>query len=362
MPRWQLLAGPAAAGPNTELTAATGRRITVRLGQPSDLSFTIDGRHEQAAGLTELASDIWAYRDRQLLHRGRAGTSSDTVSADSHTTTINAPDYRALLDRRILHDNDKLSYTQEDEASIAWQLIQATQAKPGGNLGITRGSGQTTGYLRDRLYTAGKSIAESITQIGDLDGGFDWEIDPQLRLNIFNPQRGRPTDVVLDYGGAVSAFTRAVVLAEYANSIRATAAADPRAPEYREVADIATRPEGRIELDRGFPDILEQSTLAAKADFLLADASVWRPSYTLTLAAGRYPGPGVLWLGDTCIVSIRSGRLDEHTVQRVVEIAFDVGDDGEETVNITVGRPDPAGQFTQRMRSTERRLSVLERR
>lgn len=357
---WKLLAGPP-AGPDTELTAAKGRRLTVRLGQASDVGFTIDGRHEQAMGITELASDIWVYRDQELLHRGRTGTTSDDVNADSHRTTFNAPDYRALLERRYLYDGDKLSYVQEDEASIAWQLVQATQGKTGGDLGITRGSGQTTGYLRDRLFTAGKSIAESISQTGDLSGGFDWEIDPQLRLNIFNPARGRDTDVVLDYGGAVSSFTRAVLPAEYGNAVRAVAGADPRAPETREAADLASRPEGRFEIERGFPDILEQSTLAAKADWLLTDSQVLRPSYTLTLKPSRYPGPRNLWIGDTCIVSIRSGRLDEHSRQRVMEIAFEPDGDGSETVRVTVGRPDPAGQFPQRMRRLDGRLSVLER-
>lgn len=361
MPSWKLLAGPP-SGPDTELTAAKGRRLTVRLGQPSDVGFSMNGRHEQALGLVELATDVWAYRDQHLLHRGRLGTTSDDVNADSHTTTFNAPDYRALLERRYLYDSDKLSYVQEDEAAIAWQLVQATQSKTGGDLGITRGSGQTTGFLRDRLYTAGKGIAESISQIGDLDGGFDWEIDPFLRLNVFNPARGRDTDEVLDFGGAVKSFTRATLPAEYGNAVRAIAGTDPRAPETREATDLAARPEGRFEIERGFPDILEQSTLAAKADWLLAESQVLRPSYTLTLAPDRYPGPQALWLGDTCIVTIRSGRLDEHSRQRVMEITFEPDGDGGETVRVIVGRPDPAGQFGQRLRRLDGRLSVLERR
>lgn len=364
MHRWQFLAGPP-SGPDTELTAATGRRVTVRLGQPSDAAFAIDGRHEQALGLTELATDVWCYRDRELLHRGRLGSTTDEVT-DAHTTTCNAPDYRALLDRRLLHDSDKLTYTQEDQASIGWQLIQATQGKSAGDLRITRGTGQTTGFLRDRLYQAGKPIGESIGQLGDLASGFDWEIDPHLRFNVFTPERGRPTDIVLDYGmgasGAVASFSRSLNPSDYANAVRASAAADPRAPEYRTATDIATRPEGRFELDRGFPDIREQSTLAASATALLADAQVLRPSYTLTLAAERYPGPGELWVGDTCLLALRSGRLRVNTRQRVHEISFEPGSDGDETVRITLGHPSPAGQFAARLRSTDTRLAVLERR
>jgi hypothetical protein len=361
MTGWKLIAGPASDGPDTELTAATGRKLTCRLGQPSDVAFILDGRHEQALAVDELISDIWTYRDRELLHRGRVGTTTDNGNADSHTTVYNAPCYRALLDRRRIDDADKLSYVAEDQAAITWQLIQATQGKTGGNLGITRGTGQTTGYLRDRLLTPGKYIGETINQLADLDGGFDWEIDPLLRLNIYNPARGRATDVVLNYPGAVASFTRTVLPADYANAIRATAGTDPRAPEYREAADLATRPEGRWETDRGFPDILEQSTLAAKADYLLADAAVLRPTYTLTLKQGRYPGPQSLWLGDSCRVVIQSGRLNEDSLQRVMEIVFDIDDNGAETVRVTVGRPNPEGQFSQRLRNTDRRLSVLER-
>lgn len=361
MSTWQFAVGPADLGPDIELTAATGRRVTVRLGQPSDAGFSLNGRHEQAAAVDELVSDLWAYRHGSLLHRGRVGTSSDDVSADAHACTFNAPDYRALLERRYLYDGDKLSYVQEDEAAIAWQLIQITQARPGGALGITRGSGQTTGFKRDRLYPAGKGIGESISQLGDLAGGFDWEIDPLLRLNIFNPQRGTDTDEVLEFGGAVASFTRALTPAEYGNAVRAAAAADPRAPEYREVPDISTRPEGRFEIERGFPDILEQSTLSAKADDLLADAQVLRPTYTLTLAPDRYPGPEKLWLGDTCLVALRSGRLDESSRQRVMEISFEPASDGDEVVRVTVGRPSLATRAAERTRSTDRRLSVLER-
>lgn len=362
MAAWKFVAGPRDGGdPQAELTAATARRVTVRLGAPSDAAFSLDGRHEQALSVVELATDLWCFRDRTLLHRGRIGSGTDEINTDTHTCTFTAPDYQALLERRFLHDTDKLSYTQEDQAFIAWQLVQATQAKTGGDLSITRGAGQTTGYLRSKLYQAGKPIGASIGQLGDLASGFDWEIDPQLRLNIYTPQRGRDTDVVLDLGGAVADVTRALSPADYANAVRATAAADPRAPEYREATDIATRPEGRLELDQGFPDILEQTTLAARATSLLADAQVLRPSYTLTLAPGRYPGPEALWLGDTGIVRIRSGRLDIAERLRVHEISFEPGPDGDETVRITVGHPSPARQFASRLRATDARLSVLER-
>lgn len=360
--RWKFLTGPRTDGPDTELTAATGRQVTVRLGQPSDANFNLDGRHEQAAGIVELTTDLWCWRGQELLHRGRVGASTDELTADAHACTFNAPDYRALLDRRFLHDTDKLTYPSEDQAAIAWQLAQATQAKSGGDLGITRGTGQTTGYLRDRRYPGGTPIGEAINGLGDLEDGFDWEIDPQLRLNVFTPQRGRDTDVVLDFGGMVTAVSRALSPSDYANAVRAVAAVNPQAPQYREATDIGVRPEGRFELERGYPDIFESATLGARAAGLLADAQVLRPSYTLALGEGRYPGTEALWLGDTAIVAIRSGRLNIADRLRVEAITFVAGEDGQETVRVTVGHPNPAGQFATRLRKTDARLAVLERR
>jgi hypothetical protein len=360
---WKFVAGPRdGSDPQAELTAATGRRVTFRLGAPADAAFTLDGRHEQAVGITELATDLWCYRDRALLHRGRIGPSSDALTPDTHSCTFNAPDYRALLDRRFLHDGDKLAFVDEDQASIAWQLVQAAQAKTAGDLGIARGTGQSTGNLRSPVYRAGEPIGASIGSLGDVESGFDWEIDAQLRLNVYTPDRGRATEEALDYGGAVTHVDRAFTPGDYANAVRAISDADPRAPEYREAADLATRPEGRFETSRGFPGILEQSTLAARATALLADAQVLRPSYTLTLKAGRYPGPETLWLGDTAIVVIKSGRLQIADRLRVYEITFEPGRDGTETVKVTVGHPNPAGQFAARARAADARLATLERR
>lgn len=362
------MAGPRGGGdPRVELTAATGRKVTVRLGQAPEADFTIDGRHEQALGLTELATDLWCYRQTssrryELLHRGRVAPSSDTLDADRHVATLNAPGYRALLARRHLYDGDKLAYVAEDQASIGWQLIQATQAKTGGDLGITRGTGQTTGHLRSPTYRAGEPIGASIDQLGDVESGFDWEIDPHLRFNVFSPERGRATDVVLNLGGTVASVQGQLDTSGYGNAVRGTADTDPRAPEVREAPDLATRPEGRIELSRGFPDILEQSTLAARTDGLLAEAQVLRRSYTLTLKPGAYPGPAALWIGDTCPVVIKSGRIQQTSRLRVYELSFSPGEDGTETVQVTVGHPNPAGQQAARARATDARLALLERR
>ena len=43
--RWQILTGPASGGYAQELTAAQDRKLSMRLKDPSELGFSIDGRH-----------------------------------------------------------------------------------------------------------------------------------------------------------------------------------------------------------------------------------------------------------------------------------------------------------------------------
>lgn len=356
--RWAYVLTDTAGNPLGELTAARSRKLTARLGSPSEASFSIDGRHEQAVMLDERRTDLIVYRDRDKLFRGRTGASQDQAGPARHTAApVTAVDYRGVLNSRLLYT--ALTFTGQDQSAIAWALIGDTQARPGGNLNITRGLGQTTGVLRDRTYAAGKSVGEALSQLAEVANGYDWDITPDLAFDVHYPQRGTDRGVVLDYGGTVSSFSRTP--GQYANAVRVSGD-ELLAPVVREVADIATRPEGRIEAQFGYPDVTQAATLAQKADYLLATLSAAEPSYTVTLKPGGWDGPGSLWLGDPVLLVIRSGRLDEVSTRRVVEVDIDIDDNGAETVHVSLGEPSLQTRYVQRQRAVERRLVELERR
>jgi hypothetical protein len=339
-----------------DLTAAKGRKLTARLASPSEASFTIDGRHEEALMIDERRTDLLVYRDAVKVFRGRVGAGQDQAGTDRHTVSpVTALDYRAVLDPRLIHT--ALTFTGVDQSAIAWALITDTQGRTGGNLGITRGLGQTTGILRDRTYEDGKSVGELITQLSEVSNGFDWDITPDLAFDVHYPQRGTDRGVVLDYRGTVKGFSRTP--GQYANVVRVSGA-DGVAPVVREVADLASRPEGRVEAQFGFPDVTQGATLAQKADRLLAELSAAEPSYTVKLKT--WGGPGDLWLGDPVQLVVRSGRLDELSVRRVVEVDVDINNSGVETVKVSLGQPSLRTRYLQRPLAVERRLTELERR
>jgi hypothetical protein len=114
----------------------------------------------------------------------------------------------------------------------------------------------------------------------------------------------------------------------------------------------------------GDTNLLDQNALNARADWQLAAAEIVTPTYTLTLKAGAWQGPGHIWLGDPVRVVVQSGRLAVDTVQRVYELAFTLSDDdpsGDSTlVEVTTGGPRP--DYRRLPRETARRLTNLERR
>lgn len=368
MATWQYILGPATGGQTTALTTALARKVTFKLTEPSEASFSINGRNTEAAGIAELATDLHVVRDGVLLYRGRIGPTSDSIDGTTHRVDVSALDYRELLNRRLMYSTDQLIYSQTDQAVIAWNLVKATQSRPGGDLGIVQGAGAVSGILVDRPdYAPGDNIGEAINNLAQAVNGFDWDITPAdpttLRLDMWHGDAGRGADrgVYLEYGGNVTAVQRSVAVDTYANAVRVNGA-NSTLVELREspdLADKAARPEGRWEQSFGYTDLVRQADVTARADWQLAQSQVIVPSYTLTLAAGAWTGPAQIWLGDTVHLRVKSGRIAADTALRVYEIGVDIGAANEQ-VQVTLAAPQP--DFRRRPAALARRLRDLEKR
>jgi hypothetical protein len=346
--QWTFAAGatPPGGTPSVALSNARGRTLTMRVAadQGHEADFTLDGKDPQAADFTELASDLWVYRAGfpLPLFQGRIGPTTDTLTDAGHQVAVTASDYRALLGRRRLFTGDTLSWASVEQALICWQMIQATQGRAGGNLGIVPGLGQVTGVARTLAYAAGDFIGADITATSQLDTGFDWDISPygsqDLRFDVFYPFRGTSRGVVLEYGGSLAkSITRAVDPGAYANALLVTGDSSATlTPAQPEAADIATRPEGRWDQVVGTTQ-LTASGLASRAAWELADAEVITPAYTVVMQPQAWQGPGHIWIGDQVQVRIASGRLAVDAPYRVLELAVAIGDDGDERVTLQVG-------------------------
>jgi microcystin-dependent protein len=340
-----------------ELASARSRTVQFAVDGAATATFTLPGTHPDAKLVAELASDLLVYRNGVKLFRGRVGTSSDTLTADTHTVAFSAVDYRGMLDRRILWSDSPLSFRSVDQGQIAWAMIADTQRRPGGNFGIVQGAGTVTGVARDRDYTPGQKIGEAIAQLGEVIGGFDWEIDANLAFNVFYPQRGQATGIPLVYGQQISGATRQVTSTNFNTALRYQG--DPAATTAVEIADASFGPAGRWEAAVGNPDLKLQTSVLSTAQGDLAVSDQLVPNYQVDLLEGWWQ-PGNLWLGDTVSLYIRSGRLDvEGAAFRVAGINIGYSDDGGETITVDLGVL-PAS-LTSRLGDYTSRLDVIER-
>lgn len=374
-PVWSFVLGPAAGGMTRELSRARSRKCSFKLTEPSEVSCEVDGRHPEADYLSELATDLHVLRApyhgarKERLYRGRIGKSGDTFDADTHSVTIPSLDYRAVLQRRHLMSGSQVTWTQKDQAEIAFGLVQQAQRHPGGSYGIVLGRTPATGVLRDRTYELGDNIGDRLQELSEVIDGFDWDITSTsaggLQLDIWYPQRGTELEgIVLEFGGAIASGTRTVDSGDYANHIRATGTqpeggGEEPAIQERSAPDLVSRPEGRWDKTYG-ESITTTKALEERADWLLDQAQVVTPSYSLSMRRGWWRGPSHVWLGDTVTVRIRSGRLRVNTRLRVHQIDIDISDDGTEDVTLTVGGPKP--DYRRRAAAIEKRLASLERR
>lgn len=361
--RWAMAVGPWRNLPDWQLTAAKSRKVTLRLGEPAEASFTIDGTSRDAMRIEELTTDLWLLRDGRPLYRGRIGATGDSYDGDRHQTTVASADYRAVLGRRLLFEGDTLTYTQVDQAQLAWNLISLTQARSGGHLGIVRGAGQTTGVLRDRTWEPGTTVLHNLDLLSNVRDGFEYVLRPtsttDIAFDVFYPLRGTNRQVVLDFPGAIASWDRQVDPGQYANAIRVSGD-DAIAPARAEAADIGTLDEGRWDSQVGDTTILEAATLTGRAQFEVARAQVVTPSWSVTLRPDFWGGPDHIWLGDPVTLAVRSGRLNALTTLRVQELGIALDDNDVATISLTLGQVPPNRRW--RLRAIDQRLGSLERR
>lgn len=364
------LVSPSTWGEQSDLTGATNRRVKFMLRGSHSAEFSINGLHPEAVLVEELTSDVLVRRNGVSLLRARIGPTDDALDGTSHLVNVKAFDYRELLKRRILYAGDAaLTYassTARDQEDIGWQLIAATQGRINGNLGITRGTSQSTPVTRNLTFEAGDSIGELIPQhLVEIWDGIEWEIDPGLVYRSYYPQRGFVTDFLLDYGGSVSSVSRTVNTADYTNAVVFSGGGDtPPTPAARQTADVnaGTAREGRWERAKGDTGFTQQAQVDGFADFVISIDQTVVPSYTLKLVPGMWDGPDHMWLGDRVNVVIKSGRLDVDVSLRVLAMDFDIGDDGQETISATVGQLSHIEKYYRNAQSREHRLDRLERR
>jgi hypothetical protein len=390
-----------AGGQVATLPDVRSRDLHMYLWDAATFDFVIDGNSPQAIQLKELTQDVVVYRwdPVNLVYvcyfRGPIARIEDQLSETVHTVTVHCADYRAMFGRRVIAApgqvyDPALGVTPTiDQANMVKLNVNQTQTGKH-NMGVTWGgvrnpdssyrSDADTATQRQRIVYGGEQIDANITALGNCDGGFEWGVEPNDPLAnaqpgvawVWFPTRGVVKPFVAEYGVTVTSLTRTFATADYANYIRVSGASitpmnvsgqpATTVPIFsaKSVADASVGPEGYWDTAASYPESNLQTSLDETAVGLVDIHSTADPSFTFNIIPGRWRNRADFWLGDTIEIRVDSGRLHVEDAVRVVEMEFNVDDDGSEALAITTARPDT--QFADMFQAHSRSIAALARR
>jgi hypothetical protein len=372
-----------------ELPEARNRKLTLAWNKPATFSADVDGNRPAARYVAELGTELvaWRWDDTTgadvAYFRGPITASQDAVDTQSHTLTLNATDYLALLARRIFTTPTAAPYTADQDNCIGSITYAAgagaasssgTGFSPAGYLPLypgDLGQGNTSVNPDGTARVSGSTVSRTVTYQGNtvcltaledlskLAGGFDFDVAPFEKtvagstnqtydaLRIFYPRQGvTRTTPALYFPGNVTALTRQVTSADLSNYWRTLGNNQQTGQNALQVYGEAWTADAQGG-QAGAPglwmtpdqssDQITPTLLSAAAQGSLNIYSVLMPTYTLTLAPNSYYR-GAFSMGDTLPLIVQSGRLNVNTTVRVMGLSFEPNDDGDEIVTLTVGR------------------------
>ncbi len=288
-----------------------------------------------------LPTELWVYRTsaKSGLTELRWAGPVTGMQVQGGTVNLQASELASLLWRMVVEPGDTLSYTATDQHTIAKGLVDYWQALDYGNFGFDTSGVTASGTTRDRTYagTEAHIIGQRLTELGDVSGGFEWEIDPETRaLLLGTPTLGTDTSNSFIIDGRFIANANAVWSAGPADLATAgyawtggTAALSGSATNAVLMAQY-----GRLAAVASANGVTEQATITAKAQGLVDELG--DPLYDPSPEIQSHGDCTVcdLALGNTITIEYDYGFGLVSTTRRVVGYQVNVDSTGLEKMSL----------------------------
>lgn len=341
MARYRYLVADLMDGTIREEIPFKGVRYGVELNEPGTFTATLALSHPKATreNFEVNRRAIFVEREGNITWGGML----TAFRVEKRRLTVAALGFGHYLNRRRIRV-DKV-YEQVDQLAIARDLVAYAQSVNGGNIGITLGS-ETSGVLRDRTYMATdrKQIGEAITQLSEVQGGFDyafesaWEGTPPTivrRLTLNYPRRGRTANLVFEYGGNVTDYSYALDGTDQETVVDALGAGDGPAMVIASADDPSLVPvmDGVVTLK----DVTEWHTLQHHALTRLMAKRQAREGLTLTVRPTPEAVVGTFIEGDTVRAKVDDGIVQVDKPMRIYAYGVSVSDKtGAESIQLSL--------------------------
>lgn len=243
---------------------------------------------------------------------------------------------------------DKLqTYSQIEQSEIAWDLINHTQLRDNGSLGIVQGN-NPTGQLRDRTYEYA-NVGQALINLSNVINGIEFDFVPivdganlvtGVRFDVYYPQMGSlRTDLnTLKIGDNIQSLSGKTNKAIANNGISEGAGSgDTIISIYNETGSQVAYT--RRELLYPQKDVSIQSTLDKNLEGVINPRIVENYKCDIVLYANTYPEYGTYSLGDRLYLDFGitgTNYLAGIKEIRMIGISVDVDEVGHEIIYPTI--------------------------
>lgn len=340
MSRYEFLITDKAGNTLATLDGAGSRSYSIYLNKSGEARFTLAPTDPKlTADLLLLGhKELKIKRDGTLVWGGELVYSRTDLSAEEERVEIAAKGYLNLLSYRYVGTTagNPTTYTDEDLADIAHDLITDSQALSNGDYGITLGANPIS-RNGDRTYDF-RNLLEALEGLSNdnVDNGIDFEITPDKTFNAYYPKKGRQLDsVVFEWGVNVDEFfeikdatrmvNQAIVLGSgEGNSMITATRNDTNLQEtYKLRQDILYH-----------KSVVKQSTLEEHGDRALFERGSQSQIIGVKTRGDLPPSFGSYQVGDTVRVKIKHGIVNIDSYWRIYGIEVRVGDEDEEEITV----------------------------
>ena len=291
------------------------------------IMMVILGHSPEAAVVDELVTDLWLLGDFPMRYRVWAVWQDFDEHGDDRVS-FQAVTYERLINRRLVGAGGLL-YNNTDVGVILWNAIQHTQAKPGGDLGITAGS-ISTGITASIDWAPGENIGAKLEEVMKAAGCY-WVVDHNKELNVYARRATVPKPERVVWGDNARHMQRASAGVGFANSVYLSGSPDTT-PLFSVHPDILTDPRGLWESASAQPTKGIQDELAAAAVGELELRYQALSRWNVTYVSEHWVGPSRVRPGDKVDLIVPPSLAGPQNPPRSVEvecISMSLGFDGD---------------------------------
>lgn len=255
-----------------------------------------------------------------------------SVDENSVTMKVVCTGYLNYYKKRYIDIN----YDNTPQQDIIWGVIEACNAKYGGDYGITRGNHVGDSILRDR-HQLRKEVKLFIQQMTQVRAGVDVEITADKKLNTFIAQGAYRPEVRLTYPGNISSFGFSRSVENVSNYIYGIGSGNGEDAVQAQSEDTTSEDYVyRREQIVSYNSITDEGTLQQNIDAVkhYSSAPIELPSISVQINTLDLSTIGI---GDTISIQMTGNKSLAHINgwYRIESITCNVNDQGDESVDLT---------------------------